>query len=431
MTDPDNHDPHTPPPRLPVVVDQEGNPEHPDGAAPKAAPEPAAPEPPPPPPPRRRIAPVFGVLGFLLLAGAIGYLWHQQQQMQAGAGAPEAASGLQQQVGQLAQQVDQLQHQPGPGSPDGLNQLAERVTRLEQRKPSDNAAELEKLSQQVAALEQRKPGDNAAELDKLSQQVATLEQRQPPDLGKVDARLSALEQKQTPDLSGLKDQIAALQQTVTAVQQRTSALEDLSQRVSTLAQQMQGATSQDQQAEASMKQRLDNAESRLSALEKGAGQLKTLAERATRLARLQAAQMALAEGQKLGEIPGAPQALARYADSQPPTLASLRLAYPAAEQAALNASSPDTNGKPFLARVMAHAQELVTVRQGDRVLVGDQAAGVLAHARAALDAGDLAGAVNAVSSLTGPPAQAMADWLDRAKAPLAARAALAEMVAKT
>ena len=50
---------------------------------------------------------------------------------------------------------------------------------------------------------------------------------------------------------------------------------------------------------------------------------------------------------------------------------------------------------------------------------------MLARARGSLDAGDLAGAVAAVATLTGPAAQAMADWLAQARALLDARAALA------
>ena len=85
--------------------------------------------------------------------------------------------------------------------------------------------------------------------------------------------------------------------------------------------------------------------------------------------------------------------------------------------------------EPLLARIWARAQDLVTVRQGDRVLLGDPAAGVLGRARTALDAGDLAGAVAAVATLTGPAAQAMAGWLADARSLLDARAALADRAA--
>ena len=66
----------------------------------------------------------------------------------------------------------------------------------------------------------------------------------------------------------------------------------------------------------------------------------------------------------------------------------------------------------------------MTVRQGDRVILGDPAAAPLATAAARLHAGDLAGAVAALGALEGPAAAAMAPWRDQAQAVLAARAAL-------
>lgn len=170
-------------------------------------------------------------------------------------------------------------------------------------------------------------------------------------------------------------------------------------------------------------------EARLAALEKAEAVPAQVADRAARVARLQAAFAALAAGQKLGEIPQAPAALARYATVAPPTEPALRLAFPAAARAALAAGHPASSDRPFLDRVWAEAQDLVTIRQGDHVLLGDPDAGVLAKAQTALDAGDLAGAVAAVASLTGPAAQAMAPWLDQARGLLAARAALADLAA--
>ena len=105
--------------------------------------------------------------------------------------------------------------------------------------------------------------------------------------------------------------------------------------------------------------------------------------------------------------------------------------FPAAAQAALAAGRPAPAGKPFLERIWAEAQDLVTIRQGEHVLVGDPAAGVLAHAQTALDAGDLAGAAASVGSLSGPAAHALAGWLDQARGLLAARAALADLAAQT
>jgi hypothetical protein len=144
---------------------------------------------------------------------------------------------------------------------------------------------------------------------------------------------------------------------------------------------------------------------------------------------VQAAGLNLAAGRKLGDLPGAPPALARFADVNPPTEATLRLAFPEAAREALAAAHPVTEGRPLLARLWAKAQTLVSLRQGDRVLVGDPTAGVLQRARAALEAGDLSTAVTGAAALQGGSAQAMAAWLGQARSLLEARAALAAWAA--
>ena len=155
-----------------------------------------------------------------------------------------------------------------------------------------------------------------------------------------------------------------------------------------------------------------------------------LNQRIGRIAAIQAASAALESGHRLGRIADAPPALQRFADTDPPTEASLRLAFPAAAQAALVASRPIDPELPVLSRIWGRLQELITIRQGERVLVGDPAAGVIATARQALDAGDLAGAVSALDRLNPPAAQAMSGWTAAAKALLDARAALADMAAR-
>jgi hypothetical protein len=261
---------------------------------------------------------------------------------------------------------------PSPGQDQALVQqiaaLQARIARLEQR-PQPQPPDLAPLEARVAALENRPPLAAATTA---------------PDLSQVTARLDAVERRQQPDLAPLQSRIASL--------------EDAGHK-----------------ALSDMQQRLSQDNERLSAVAKAAG----LA------ARVSAARQALDAGQKLGNVTGAPPALARYAEVDPPTEASLRLAFPVAEQAALAASRPSVDDKPLLARLWARAQDLVTIRQGDRVLVGDPAAGVLARAQEALDAGDLAGAVRAVSELQGAAAQAMAGWHAQARALLQARAALA------
>ena len=112
------------------------------------------------------MAPALGVLGFLILAGGIGYVWYQQQQFQ-----PDAASqmqGLAQQVQALNQQVSRLQSQPAAKTP--------------------------------------------AELNRLDKQISALEQKQRPDLGPIRSRLSALEKRQSADLGPLDKRMKQLEQ---------------------------------------------------------------------------------------------------------------------------------------------------------------------------------------------------------------------------
>ena len=236
-----------------------------------------------------------------------------------------------------------------------------------------------------------------------------LTQPDAPDIGvllvAIDARLARLEQQPRPSVPGpdLTPRVVALEQRappdLTALQTRVVNLER--------------RPPNDTEAMAA----------RVTALEQMLGH-------ADRLTHVQAAAAALAAGRPLGEIPGAPPALVRFAQAAPPTEAALRLAFPATARAVLNASRPDDDGKPLWSRLLGRMTAPFTVRQGDHVLVGDPASGVLARARTALDAGDMSGTIAALADLRGPAAAAMAGWLANATALRDARTALADMAAQ-
>jgi hypothetical protein len=215
------------------------------------------------------------------------------------------------------------------------------------------------------------------------------------------------------------------------IQQDAAAIDRSNQQLATLGKQTDerlAALGQhtDQQI-AAIGKTVDGIVAQIGSLQKAAAELPALTQRAAKLARIQAAQTALETGQPLGALPDAPAALAKFADTKPPTEAQLRLSFPAAARAAEQAESQLPPNAGFLERVEANAQGLFTLRRGDQVVVGNPASGVLARARAALEAGDLAGAADAAGTLQGPAAQAMAGWLDQARSLLAARAALAQM----
>ena len=73
---------------------------------------------------------------------------------------------------------------------------------------------------------------------------------------------------------------------------------------------------------------------------------------------------------------------------------------------------------------------MVTIRQGDTVLIGPPAAVVLNRARVLLEAGDLAGSLAALAPLDAKAAAAIAPWKANVQALLDARTALAALDAK-
>jgi hypothetical protein len=249
--------------------------------------------------------------------------------------------------------------------------------------------------------------------------VQAVEQR----LAGIDARLTRLEQRPPPDLGKLAAR-------VDAIDGRLADQTQLASRVDTLSGRLESLSGRDQTGLDATKQQLDALASRVAAIASNAGSLDAVNKRLNQLARLQQASLALAVGRPIGDLPNAPEALSRYAHAAPPTEAQLRLEFQRDQQAALAAKQPDVNNAPFVDRVWDRAQGLITIRRGDHILVGDPSATILDHARAELDAGDIAGAASLVETLKGPPGQVMANWLADARALLDARSALANMADK-
>jgi len=156
--------------------------------------------------------------------------------------------------------------------------------------------------------------------------------------------------------------------------------------------------------------------------------LQKTAQKIEILGALAGARMALDSGQPVGAIPNAPPALAAFATTPPPTMAELILAYPQAEDAANAASAEKAAKSNFWGRVKARLSGLVTISNGDHVILGAPAAAITAQAGEQLDAGDLAGAVATLTGNLSPTTlNALGPWLAQAKSLLAARAAIAQM----
>jgi hypothetical protein len=319
---------------------------------------------------------------------------------------------------------------PGSSSHDtddaAIKALEARVARLEQRPaPADLAPFIQRLD----ALERRAGPTGApppvdlrpllARLDELEARSREAARPRPTDSNVLTGAPAPVPSE--PDLHPLVARLNALERLLA---ERTSD----STKLDALAAQVQALT--DRTSDADLRGKLDQMEHQVSGLTAGNAKLAEGSNRAMRLAQLEAAEINLASGHPLGPVPDAPPALARFASIAPPTEAALRLSFTAASREALKVSLPDTEGKPFLDRVIARLQDfrLITVREGDQVLVGNSTAVILARARVLLDAGDLDGAAKAVATLTGPPADRMAPWLADATALQAAREALASLV---
>jgi hypothetical protein len=302
---------------------------------------------------------------------------------------------------------------------DRIDALEARVAALEQRPPADLAP----LTQRLDALEKRgspeAPADLAplrARLDALEASVAGQNSVRPTASGSTPAAPQ-------PDLRPLLARIDALEKTAAEHAAEPAKVDAISSEV-------QALSSRDPAAE--LRGRLDDVTRKLDDLTASASKQNTASAHAERLARIAAADMALTSGHPIGQIADAPPALARFATTAPPTEAALRLGFETSAQEALKVSLPDTEGKPFLDRVLARLQDfkLITVREGDHVVIGNSAVATLAQARTLLDAGDLAGAAHVVATLTGPPAEKMAPWLADANALVAAREALSAVAGK-
>jgi uncharacterized phage infection (PIP) family protein YhgE len=320
---------------------------------------------------------------------------------------------LGQQIQALAARVDALEKQQAapPPAPTAAPAPAAPAAPEDAGAVADLAKKLDDVTSQLAALSAKQDAQ-AAEIQK-SAEIAAQKPAEPaaapPDNAAQTAAL-AQAQQQVADLSSKLDQSQA--QTKAALDQ--------------LAAQQKDALAQSAEVQ---KAALDAVDARIGKLEQGAGQAQGAAQDATRAIRLEAAQAALDAGQPLGTIPDAPPPLARFATTAPPTEGALRVAFPAVAAAAAAASTPDVENKGFFDRALARLQQSVTVRQGDHVIVGDPASGILARAQDDVNNGDLKAAVQVLGGLKGAAAGKVADWVAQVNALLEARAALAALAA--
>ncbi|MAO54766.1 MAG: hypothetical protein CMM61_03585 [Rhodospirillaceae bacterium] len=133
---------------------------------------------------------------------------------------------------------------------------------------------------------------------------------------------------------------------------------------------------------------------------------------------------ALAEGR-----PAMTQALAQltpFAGTGVPTLAALRLRF-ADRAGAIVAAAGTAEGDGWIAEAAAKLSSLVTVRRVGETAEDGSVDALVARVDGLLAAGDLNGAVEALSLLKGKPADVVAPWLTAAQTRLAAEKAVANL----
>ena len=359
--------------------------------------------------------PALGLLGFVILAAAIGYLWVRPVPAPAMPAIPPDESSA----------VSALQ--------TDVATLKTKLAALDSRETSDVAS----LKSAIAAIPASAPAAAASPSSASSSTPtasAALAQNAP-------APAAAAVPQAVPDVAlaatvaSLSDRIKQLQ-TAQADQARQTQslpsaadLSKLSSRVDTLGQRASKDDAAIRQDIGLVQQQLGTLSGQAQTLTKSSAALPKLTAQADRLSQIVRAQDALRAGLPLGTIANAPPALSRYADTAPPTEAALRLSFADAARAADKAGEPTPDQGPFWHRVWLRVQNLVMVRQGDRVVLGDPTSAILAHAQTVLNAGDLSGTLKVLETLTGPAATAMAQWEAQARALLQAREALTQMAA--
>ena len=130
----------------------------------------------------------------------------------------------------------------------------------------------------------------------------------------------------------------------------------------------------------------------------------------------------LAQGDaKLGEVIAV---LQPYAQAGVASRTSLAASFPAVAKAAL---ADDLADDSFGERLLGKIKGLVSLRRVGADVQGDAVDAKLARAEAALEAGDIAKAVDLVKSLPPQTAKATSPWLARAEAHLAAKRAVEQL----
>ena len=404
----------------------------PSPEAPSATPPPSPPIPPTPVPPPsghlgRRNARALTVAIVALVVGIAGLIW-------------AVVDGETEGTSSLASRVAALEARPEP-QPVDLSGIESRLSALEAEVGSQSDAsgtqdlvdQLSALSDQVAALEQAASGDQS---DALAQQIQALGDRISA-LEPLTDRVAALEQADPSDqIAALSQQVQTLSDTLTTLQATVSGLQE-SQATLRAALQALPTAEMLNNTSSSIDQRLSAFQTQIDqalaiarqntgqgpALVLAVSQLRDAVDSGADYASALAAVTSLASGddtltQPLG-------VLSQHADTGVPTFDTLTEEFSAVADAIREAARPQAEG--WFDSALNSVGSLVTVRRAPGENDGDDADAITARAEARVSAGNWTGAEQALSDLSGAPAQAAANWLSALQAKLAVDQALSSV----
>jgi len=354
-----------------------------------------------------------------------------------------------------------------PGVTERLQALETRVSELQALRTTvrDLGSQVAALEDQVAAVE-AEPGEGVdpARLDTLAEQQDALGQRVSQAGERVDGmaeRLDALDDKLAQasqqvgelgsEVDGLGSEVDSLGSEVDGLAQSAvtaSELRPLRQEVTRLGSQMNrlsesAATATDIQAlNRDLTQLRDDLQAVRDA-QPDTARIESVARQAAgrQMARAIAVrqiegaldtaapfQDALATAREAVGAEGAAaqalDALAPHAADGVPTRAELANGFSEKAAEAVAVSAGGEGQGDLVSGVLRRLGDVVSVRRVGPDATGSDAASVLARAEAALQGGDLAGAVKQVEGLQGPPGEVMQPWLAQARARLAAEDAV-------
>ncbi|PWC83352.1 hypothetical protein AEJ54_30915, partial [Azospirillum sp. Sp 7] len=288
--------------------------------------------------------------------------------------------------------------QPDPALRNQIQQLSERLAKLEQRPaaaPAEGNAAAAGIDQQTL--------DNA--VGQLTARIQQLEER-------TQAAAAAAPAEPDPRVAQLTEQLGQVQQRVDAVGNEAQAAGQIRQEVDALKQEL-AAVNQ------AVETRRDAATA-AQTLVLAAGQLRSALAAGQPFQQELQAVRAVASGD--AQVTQPLEAVAGYAAKGVPTQPQLTDRFSAMASDIVRADNQG-EGNDWVEQVTGKIATLVTVRRSGGDAVGDGASAVVARAEAALQAGNLGGAVKELSALKGPAAQVAAPWIADAKARLAANEA--------